>query len=182
MKATHKTQRFDYSKIEQKDDPREYWEYYGFHPKYGRIHVDTKRFKKIMNEDGTTEFLYDGMFKNRTTTYLIPAKIHRYDYKVNIMRDLLSSLQNDWNEEYKPLLSKVKSPNDVYENTRLNSIAMTKSRLDDNKRRMDDEKDRIEEYRQQRLASYYQMQAELQQAERERKRLESSLNQNNGGN
>lgn len=63
-----------------------------------------------------------------------------------------------------------------------NSIAMTKSRLDDNKRRMDDEKDRIEEYRQQRLASYYQMQAELQQAERERKRLESSLNQNNGGN
>lgn len=125
MKATHKTQRFDYNKIEQKDDPREYWEYYGFHPKHGRIHVDTKRFKKIMTQDGTTEFFYDGMFKNRTTTYLIPAKIHRYDYKVNIMRDLLSSLQNDWDEEYKPLLSKVQSPNDVYENTRLNSIAMT---------------------------------------------------------
>lgn len=63
MKATHKTQRFDYSKIEQKDNPREYWEYYGFHPKHGRIHVDTKRFKKIMNQDGTTEFLFDGMFK-----------------------------------------------------------------------------------------------------------------------
>ena len=63
-----------------------------------------------------------------------------------------------------------------------NSITMTKSRLEDNKKRMDAEKDRIEEYRQQRLASYYQMQAELQQAERERKRLESSLNPNNGGN
>ncbi|WP_295155868.1 flagellar filament capping protein FliD [uncultured Brachyspira sp.] len=63
-----------------------------------------------------------------------------------------------------------------------NSITMTKSRLDANKKRMDAEKDRIEEYRQQRLASYYKMQSQLQQAERERKRLESSLNKNNNGN
>ena len=63
-----------------------------------------------------------------------------------------------------------------------NTIAMTKTRLDDNKKRMDAEKDRIEEYRQQRLASYYRMQSELQQAERERKRLESMQNQNNNGN
>ncbi|WP_028329528.1 flagellar filament capping protein FliD [Brachyspira alvinipulli] len=62
-----------------------------------------------------------------------------------------------------------------------NSIAMTRSRLEDNKKRMDAEKDRIEEYRQQRLASYYKMQSELQQAERERKRLESSF-QNQTGN
>lgn len=125
MKSTHKTQRFNYRKIEQKDNPREYWEYFGIHSKRGRIHIDTKRFKKIMNQDGTTEFLYNGMFKNRTTTYLIPSKIHRHDYKVNLMRDLLSSLQRDWEDEYKPLLSQIKSPNDVYENTRLNSIAMT---------------------------------------------------------
>ena len=125
MKSTHKTQRFNYSKIEEKEDPREYWEYFGLHPKHGRIHVDTKRFKEIMNHDRTTEFIYDGMFKNRTTTYLIPAKIHRYDYKVNIMRDLLSSLRKDWNEEYKPLLNKVTSPNDIYESTRLTSIVMT---------------------------------------------------------
>ena len=63
-----------------------------------------------------------------------------------------------------------------------NSIMMTRNRMEDNKKRMDAEKDRIEEYRQQRLASYYKMQGELQQAERERKRLESSLNQNAGGN
>ncbi|MDA1470315.1 hypothetical protein OGZ02_16210 [Brachyspira hyodysenteriae] len=65
-----------------------------------------------------------------------------------------------------------------------NSIMMTRNRMEDNKKRMDDEKDRIEEYRQQRpIFFYYQMQAELQQAERERKkRLESSLNQNAGGN
>ena len=63
-----------------------------------------------------------------------------------------------------------------------NSIAMTKTRLDDNKKRMNDEKDRIENYRQQRMASYYRMQAELQEAERERKRLENSLQQNNNSN
>ncbi len=125
MKSTHKTQKFDYKKIEQKDNPREYWEYFGFHSKSGRIHIDTKRFKKIMNKDGTTEFLHDGMFKNRTTTYLIPSKVHRYDYKVNLMRDLLFSLQRDWVKEYKPLLSQIKSPNDVYESARLNSIVMT---------------------------------------------------------
>ena len=125
MKSTHKTQRFDYSKIEQTDNPRERWEYYGFHPKSGRLHIDTKRFRKIMNQDGTTEFLHDGMFKSRTTAYLIPARIHRSDYKVNIMRDLLASLQRDWNKEYKPLLSKIKSPKDVYESSRLASISMT---------------------------------------------------------
>ncbi|WP_300748024.1 flagellar filament capping protein FliD, partial [uncultured Brachyspira sp.] len=63
-----------------------------------------------------------------------------------------------------------------------NSIAVTRNRLNDNKRRMDAERDKIEEYRQQRLASYYRMQSELQQAEIERKRLESSLNQNTGNN
>ena len=125
MKSTHKTKRFDYRKIEQKDNPRDYWEYFGFHSKSGRLHIDTKRFKKIMNQDRTTEFLYAGMFKNRTTTYLIPSKVRSYDYKVNLMRDLLSSLQRNWNEEFKPLLSQIKSPNDVYENTRLNSVAMT---------------------------------------------------------
>ena len=61
-----------------------------------------------------------------------------------------------------------------------NSIAVAKNRLEDNKKRMDAEKDRIEEYRQQRLASYYKMQSELQQAERERKRLESSFQNQSG--
>ena len=125
MKSTHKVQRYDYSKIEKLSNPREYWEYYGIHPKNGRVHIDTKRFKKTMTEDGTIEFLNEGMFKNRTTAYLVPSKIHRYDYKVNIMRDLLSSLERDWKEEYKPLLYKIKSPKDVYENSRLDALAMT---------------------------------------------------------
>lgn len=45
---------------------------------------------------------------------------------------------------------------------------------------MDSEKERIEQYRQERLASYYRMQSDLKQAERDRKRLEAMQNQNNG--
>lgn len=125
MKSTHKTIRFDYKKIEQKGQPREQWAYYGFHSKRGRLHIDTKRFKKIMTRDGTTEFLHDGMFKNRNTAYLIPKKIRRYDYKVNLLRDLISELLKDWKEEYKPIISKILSPEDVYERVRMDGILKT---------------------------------------------------------
>lgn len=60
-----------------------------------------------------------------------------------------------------------------------NSITMTKSKLDNNKKRMDSERDRIEEYRQDRLNTYYRLQSQLEAAERERKRIENSLS---GGN
>lgn len=125
MKATHKTQRFNYKKIEDKNNPRDYWEYFGIHSKSGRLHIDTKRFKKIMEQEGTTEFLHNGMFKNRTTTYLMPKKVHKYDYKINLIREPLLLLQKDWNEEFKPLFLQIKKPNEIYENTRLDSIAMT---------------------------------------------------------
>lgn len=52
MKSIHKVERFDYSKIESRDDMR----YFGIHPKSGRIHIDTKRYRKILEEDGITEF------------------------------------------------------------------------------------------------------------------------------
>ena len=59
-----------------------------------------------------------------------------------------------------------------------NSIAVARTRLESNQRRVDSERERIEQYRQERLASYYRMQSDLQQAERDRKRLESMQNQN----
>ena len=59
-----------------------------------------------------------------------------------------------------------------------NSIAVARTRLENNQRRVDSERERIEQYRQERLASYYRMQSDLQQAERDRKRLESMQNQN----
>ena len=60
-----------------------------------------------------------------------------------------------------------------------NSISVARTRLENNQRRVDTERERIEQYRQERLASYYRMQSDLQQAERDRKRLESMQNQNN---
>ena len=125
MKSTHKTQRFDYKKIEQNGNLRSYLEYFGIHRKRGRLHIDTKQFKKILLRDGAQEFLHDGMFKNRTTAYLIPTKVHKYDYKVNIVRDLLSDLQQDWNSEFKPLLTKIETPKEVYDKSRMNMISMT---------------------------------------------------------
>lgn len=125
MKSTHKTQIFDYNKVEQKQNPMEWWEYFGIHSKSGKIHVNTKRFKKILVLEVAKKFLKEGMLKNRTTSYLIPKQKHRYDYKVNIMRDLLSNLQREWNQEYKVLLNIVKTSKDVYESERFDSITMT---------------------------------------------------------
>ena len=59
-----------------------------------------------------------------------------------------------------------------------NSISVARARLENNQRRVDSERERIEQYREERLASYYRMQSDLQQAERDRKRLESMQNQN----
>lgn len=89
MKSTHTVDRFDYSKIESKDDIQ----YWGIHPKKGRLHIDTKRYKITCEEAGITEYLPDGLFKNRTTPYFIPEHIKRHDYKVNIFKDLINELK-----------------------------------------------------------------------------------------
>lgn len=125
MKSTHKVQRFNYKKIEQDGNSRNRLEYFGVHKRNDRLHIDTKRFKKMLLRYDCKEFLKEGMFKNRATTYLIPKKVHRHDYKVNIIRDLLSNLQADWYNEFKPLLTKIKTPEEVSENSRLDMISTT---------------------------------------------------------
>lgn len=60
-----------------------------------------------------------------------------------------------------------------------NSISVARTRLENNQKRIETERERIEQYRQERIASYYRMQSDLQQAERDRKRLESMQNNNN---
>ena len=125
MKSTHKVQRFNYKKIEQDGNSGNRLEYFGVHKRNGRLHIDTKRFKKMFLRYDSKEFLKEGMFKNRTTTYLIPKKVHRHDYKVNIIRDLLSDLNTDWYNEFKPVLRKIKTPEEVSENYRLDMISTT---------------------------------------------------------
>lgn len=122
MKSTHKVERFDYSKVEAQQDAILLYQYWGLHPKSGRIHIDTKRYKRTCEKIGIMDFMPEGMFANRQTPYFVPSKVRRYDYAINIFVDLINGLRRDWNEEYKPVLSKIKTPKEVAESIRLNEM------------------------------------------------------------
>lgn len=125
MKSTHKVKRFDYSKIENQEDAILLYQYWGLHPKSGRIHIDTKRYKQTCEKIGITDFLPEGMFANRHTPYFIPTKIKRNDYAINLFRDLIDGLRRDWFHEYKPVLAKIKTPQEVAESIRLSEMMLT---------------------------------------------------------
>ena len=122
MKSQNNVGRFDYSKYESNpswdsDSLKEY-EFWGVHPKSGRIHIDTKRYAKACEMIGIKDFMPEGMFANRSTPYFIPAKQHKYDYVINIFNDLLNDFQRDWEMEYKPIFKMIKTTKEVYENTK----------------------------------------------------------------
>lgn len=129
MKSKRKVVRFDYSKYESENawdhDILKQYEFWGFHPKGGRLHIDTKRYKKACESVGITDFLPSGLFQQRNSVYYEPARIKRYDYKINIFRDLFDNLRNDWQREYKPLLSKVTTPEQVEDAYRTNALMYT---------------------------------------------------------
>ncbi len=134
MKRNNKVIRYDYSRFDRdKFDGDYYFEYefWGIHPKHGRIHIDTKRYKYIINHIfGKTEFTPDDLFKLRKTPYYTPTKIHRNDYLINVFADYLNELKNDWEQEYKILFSAIKTPSQVKEDYRSNAIMFT-SNVDD---------------------------------------------------
>jgi len=121
MKSTHKTIRFDYSKINS-DEDRRYW---GIHTINGRLHIDTKRYKKMCIKANGSEFLPDGLFKNRSTPYFIPAHVRENDYLTNKFVNLISSMKRDWFNEYKKVLGSIETPTQVEEKTRFNDTMFT---------------------------------------------------------
>jgi len=125
MKSTHKVQRYDYSKTS-----KDQLEYYGLHKKNNRLHVDTKRFKKIGEELGITEFWNDNMSENRNIPYLIPIKEHADDYSINIFREIIDNLKYDWQNEYIPAIKAIKTPEQVGDEVRTDKM-MTSSNADD---------------------------------------------------
>lgn len=122
-------------KTEKNDETKKVWDlkalssysYWGLSEKNGRVHVDTKRYRKACEEVGITDFLPEGLFAPRGTALFEPAKIHREDYPINIIRDGLSALHEEWLEEYKPILQKIESPEDTYEKVRTEEIMCTGS-------------------------------------------------------
>ena len=108
---------FDYSK----SNPNDY-EYYGFHLKDGRYHIDTKRLIKLKISGSFPEGLFT---KPRNTHYFVPRYKKYGDYAINVLREQLNRLTSDWNTEYKAVINKITTPKEVMDNFRANEIAYT---------------------------------------------------------
>ena len=125
--------KFDYSMFEE--DP--HWSseilsdpnYWGIHQIDGKMVVDVPRYKKTFAEIGASEFI-PKKFNEQDIAYFQPLKSNRYDYKINLFRDLIADFRHDWIEEYKPIFKKIRTPYKVYENVRLNGL-MTISSSED---------------------------------------------------
>ena len=117
MKSDHKVERYDYSKLGPNDsidwDVLGNFHFWGIHKKNGRVRVDTKRFIEMCKSHGAEELLADGFPGERNTVYLLPSKLHRDDYAVNIFRDLMNELSQEWENEFGPIFSLVKTPEQV---------------------------------------------------------------------
>lgn len=120
METKHSIARFDYSKCTSDD-----FSYFGLHRKKGRVSVDVKRFKKVCEENGRSDFWKEGMNKTRNTVYLVPLKIHKDDYLVNSLLDIVDKLKKDWDNEFLPAIRKIKKPSEVAEEKRLDSLQET---------------------------------------------------------
>lgn len=130
MKRERNREKHDYSKVDanEKYATIRSKEYYGIFVRNSRVHVDTKRLKKELENLNAMEFWKDGMSANRPTPYLIPKKKHRDEYYVNICRDIVSQLLSDWRREFLPAIAAIKSPEDVGRMAATDAIAY---RLDD---------------------------------------------------
>lgn len=121
-----KRQIFNYSNVRDDDIL-----YYGFHRKGGRISIDTKRLKKVFDQndyDISTFFPYAKLLETpRNIHYFIPKKKHRYDYTVNYLVDTLNTLLYDWENEYLPMIKTIKTPGQVEGETILREVAGTSS-------------------------------------------------------
>ena len=123
-------QEFDYSKFskeqswynpEQKDPAC-----WGLHEIDGKLHIDIARYKKVCNEIGITDFI-PKEWESVNEGCFIPAKREKYDYKVNLFRDLIHDFKNDWFQEYKPIFKLIRTPEQVRQDVRLGGLTTLSS-------------------------------------------------------
>ncbi len=131
MKKERKVVRFDYSKYESNiswdSELLKEHEFWGFHMKKGRLRIDTKRYKKACEQIGIKDFIPKGLFNQRNRVYFTPSRAKRSDYKINIFRDLIKELKNDWLYEFKPVFDMIKTPKEVEDESRLHDLAYISS-------------------------------------------------------
>ena len=63
----------------------------------------------------------------RNTHYFEPKYKKHSDYAVNVLIEQLNRLSTDWNEEYKTVIDKIITPEEINARTRLNSLMYTSS-------------------------------------------------------
>lgn len=120
MNTIQNKKEFDYTNI-QREDMR----YFGIHKISNRLHIDTQRYKQVLENDRVTEFLPNSLCSLQLNSFFIPAHQFRHDYKFNLFRDLIGELKKTWIEEYKPLFKYIKTPDQVYETNRLEQMMYT---------------------------------------------------------
>ena len=107
---------FDYSKY--KKDPS--WsdecfsepEYWGVHRVGEELIIDVQRYKETFEDFGASGFI-PSYFNENSDMYFKPHKKDRYDYKVNLFRDLINEFKDDWLQEYKPIFKLIRTPSEV---------------------------------------------------------------------
>ncbi|MCR5490707.1 MAG: hypothetical protein K6F32_01085 [Bacilli bacterium] len=98
-------------------------EYFGIFIRHGRVHVDTKRFLKMLKRRGAEQFWRDGMAKNRHTPYLIPAKAKKSDYMVNVAFRTFDGLLRAWRGGFATAMKGIPTPDETGEAARVSALA-----------------------------------------------------------
>ena len=113
-------------KVSWNDPDLQNMNFWGLHyNKEGRIQVDINKYKSSCESVGITDFIPEGLLNQNTNGFFTPQKKSKYDYVINIFNDMLNDFARDWNLEYKPIFKMIKTPKQVYNDTRLNGLAYT---------------------------------------------------------
>ena len=129
MQKFNNIKSFDYSKFKTPLDHlwnsedlrnRNFWGIYDIN---GQQVIDIDRYKLICESVGGNEFIPKEI--EELSGIFTANKKEKYDYKINIFRDLIRDLQTDWEEEYKPIFKTIKTPKEVEDDNRLGALAYT---------------------------------------------------------
>jgi len=119
MKRDRKRQLKDYSKFYEFEIP-----YYGLLYKHGKLRIDVKRLEKSYHGGQIDDEIIQIMkTRNFKTGYFIPDKEKYADYKFNYFKQTFKDLKDLWNNEFKTVLDKIKTPEEVGQDAFIGNLA-----------------------------------------------------------
>ena len=124
------TKKYDYGKYPTENlfydyDTLKDEKFFGVHIINERVEVDVDRYIEACKLVGIEDFIPDELKTKYAHKYFVPRKKEKYDYFSIIMRDGINRFEKDWKQEYKPIFSKIKTPSEVKEQTRLDALMYT---------------------------------------------------------